>query len=62
MNNGKHVATVSGEHVFKFKLPMEDINRLEVRAGECVDSAVIYKTEQAKPEYKLKKGDSSNWM
>lgn len=62
INNGKHVSTVRGEHVFKFKLPMEDINRLEVRAGECVDSAVIYKTEQAKPEYKLKKGDSSNWM
>ena len=61
-HNGKHVETQSGEHVFKFKLPMEDTNRLEVHAGECVDSAVIYKTEKAKPEYKLKKGDSSNWM
>ena len=61
-NNGKHVATKSGEHVFKFKLPMEETNRLEVRAGEFVDSAVIYKTEKARPEYKLKKGDSSNWM
>ena len=61
-NNGKHVVTRSGEHVFKFKLPMEDTNRLEVHAGQCEDSAVIYKTEQAKPEYKLKKGDSSNWM
>lgn len=61
-NNGKHVETLSGEHVFKFRLPMEETNRLEVRAGACVDSAVIYKTEQAKPEYKLKKGDSSNWM
>ena len=61
-NNGKHVATRSGEHVFKFKLPMEETNRLEVRAGEFKDSAVIYKTEKARPEYKLKKGDSSNWM
>ena len=61
-NNGKLVATKRGEHVFKFKLPMEDTNRLEVRAGECEDSAVIYKTDEAKPEYKLKKGDSSNWM
>ena len=61
-HNGKHVETQSGEHVFKFKLPMEDTNRLEVHAGECVDSAVIYKTEKAKQEYKLKKGDSSNWM
>ncbi len=61
-NNGKHVATVNGEHVFKFKLPMEETNRLEVKAGSCVDSAVIYRTQQAKPEYQLKKGDSSNWM
>lgn len=61
-NNGKLVETRSGEHVFKFKLSMEDTNRLEVRAGECVDNAVIYKTEKAKPEYKLQKGDSSNWM
>lgn len=61
-NNGKHVATKSGEHVFKFKLSMEDMNRLEVRAGEYTDGAVIYKTDKARPEYKLKKGDSSNWM
>ena len=54
-NNGKHVATRSGEHVFKFKLPMEETNRLEVRAGEFKDSAVIYKTDKVRPEYKLKK-------
>ncbi len=62
IHNGKHVATKSGEHVFKFKIQMEDTNHIEVHAGECVDSAVIYKTDKAKPEYKLKKGDSSNWM
>ena len=62
LNNGKLVATKKGESVFKFKLPMEDTNRVEVRAGACEDSAVIYKTEQAKTEYKMKKSDSSNWM
>ena len=61
-NNGKHVATKSGEHVFKFKLSMENTNRLEVRAGEYTDSAVIYQTDKGRPEYRLKKGDSSNWM
>ena len=61
-NNGKHVQTLKGEHVFKFELPMEEENCLEVRAGECEDKVVIYKTKKAKPEYKLKKGDSSNWM
>ena len=60
--NGTLVETKAGEKVFKFKLPMENTNKLEVRAGDCVDSAVIYKAEKAKPEYQLKKGDSSNWM
>ena len=61
-NNGKLVATKKGEHVFKFQLPMEAKNELEVRSGALRDKAVIYKTDKAKPEYKLKKGDSSNWM
>ena len=61
-NNGKLVAVKRGEKVFKFTMPMEAENHLEVKAGDCVDSAVIYKTDKARPEYKLKKGDSSNWM
>ena len=61
-NNGKLVETRSGEHVFKFKLPMEAANHLEVKAGDCVDSAVIYKTDKPRPEYSAAKVDSSNWM
>ncbi len=61
-NNGKLVAVKQGEHVFKFKLTMQAENKLEVYAGKQTDSAVIYKTKKAKAEYKLKKGDSSNWM
>ena len=61
-NNGKLVATKKGDKVFKFTMPMEATNNLEVKAGEYSDSAVIYKTDKARPEYKLKKGDSSNWM
>ncbi len=60
--NGKPVETKTGDKVFKFRLKLEDTNKLEVRAGELKDSAVIYKTKKARPEYKLKKGDSSNWM
>ncbi len=60
--NGKPVETKTGNKVFKFKLKLEDTNKIEVRAGELKDSAVIYKTKKARPEYKLKKGDSSNWM
>lgn len=61
-NNGKLVETKKGEKVFKFKIPMEKTNRLEVKAGEYTDSAVIYKTQKLRPEYKMTKGDSSNWM
>ena len=61
-NNGKLVGTQKGEHVFKFKMPMEAVNNLEVKAGSCVDSGVIYKTEKPRPEYSVKKSDSSNWM
>lgn len=61
-NNGKLVGTKSGEHVFKFKMPMEEVNHLEVKAGEFTDSAVIYKTEKPLPEYSAAKVDSSNWM
>ena len=61
-NNGKYVGTQSGEHVFKFKLQMEDTNMLEVRAGAYMDQTVIYKTAQTRPEYKVKKGKSQNWI
>ena len=61
-NNGKLIGTKKGEKVFKFSLPMEETNHLEVKAGAYSDSAVIYKTNEPRPEYKLKKGDSSNWM
>jgi len=61
-NNGKLVGKPTGNKVFKFKLNLEAENHLEVRAGSLTDQAVIYKVEKAKPEYKLAKGDSSNWM
>lgn len=61
-NNGKLIGTQTGEHVFKFKVPMESENKLEVVAGDLKDSAVIYKTDQPRPEYKVKKGKSQNWV
>ncbi len=61
-NNGKPVEVKAGEQVFKFRLKLEEENKLEVYAGQQKDSAVIYKTRKAKAEYRLKRGDSSNWM
>ena len=60
-NNGKLVETKKGDKVFKFKMQMEDVNNLEIKAGDCTDSCVIYKTDKPRPEYKVK-ADSSNWM
>lgn len=61
-NNGRLIETKQGEHVFKFRMPMEGTNSIEVKAGECKDSVIIYKTDVMKKEYKLKKGNSANWM
>ena len=61
-NNGKLVETKKGERVFKFKMTMEKENHLEVKAGDCTDTAVIYKTDKPRPEYSAAKVDSSNWM
>lgn len=61
-NNGKLVEKKQGAHAFHFKVTMEAENHLEVRSGNLTDSAVIYKTEQERPEYKVKKGKSQNWV
>ena len=61
-NNGKLIETKKGDKVFKFQMPMEETNNLEVKSGNLTDCAVIYKTNKPRPEYKMKKGDSSNWM
>lgn len=61
-HNGKLVGTKKGQNVFKFDIMLEAENKLEVKAGDYTDSCVIYKVDQEKPEYRLAKGDSSNWM
>jgi len=61
-NNGKLIGTKKGDKVFKFQMPMEETNKLVVKAGGLKDGAVIYKTDKPRAEYKMKKGDSSNWM
>lgn len=60
--NKKLVETKRGEHAFHFKVKLEKENHLEVRAGHLRDAAVIYKTERPRPEYKVKKGKSQNWV
>ena len=61
-NNGKRVAKKKGEHAFHFKVKLEEENLLEVRAGKLRETAIIYKTAKPRPEYKVKKGKSQNWV
>ena len=61
-HNGKLVETKKGKNVFKFNIVLEEQNKLEVKAGDYTDSAAIYKVGVERPEYRLSKGDSSNWM
>ena len=61
-HNGKLVGTKKGEHVFKFDIVLEGQNKLEVKAGNYSDEGIIYKVDSERPEYRLAKGDSSNWM
>jgi len=61
-NNGKLIETQKGSHAFHFKVTMEQENHLVARANKWKDEAVIYKTEQPRPEYKVTKGKSQNWV
>ncbi len=61
-NNGKLIGTQKGEHVFKFKVALEAENHLVAKAGTYSDEGVIYKVDKEPSEYRLAKGDSSNWM
>ena len=61
-NNGKLVGTVKGKHAFHFKVVLEDTNNLVAKAGNLSDEATIYKTDRPRPEYKVKKGKSQNWV
>ena len=61
-NNGKLIGTQKGEHVFKFKVALEAENHLGAKAGTYSDEGVIYKGDKEPSEYRLAKGDSSNWM
>lgn len=61
-NNGKLIETKKGEHAFHFKVALEAENHLEARSGALTDAAVIYKIDRPRPEYKVKKGKSQNWV
>lgn len=61
-NNGRLIAKKKGAHAFHFRVTLEAENRLEARAGKLSDTALVYKSEKPRPEYRVKKGKSQNWV
>lgn len=60
--NGKRIGKKKGAHIFRFRLKLEKENYLEARSGDLCDQAVIYRTDTPRPEYRIKKGNSKNWV
>ena len=62
-NNGKEVATKTGDKVITFKLKMEDVNNITVKCGDLHDEAVIKKVSSKDPSYILQKGGNNrSWQ
>lgn len=60
--NGKRIGVKKGRHAFHFQVKLEQENHLEARSGDLKDEAVIYRTDTPRPEYKVKKSKSKNWV
>ena len=62
--DGKLIEEQTGDRVFNFRVPLNGTVTLEVRAGECRDTAVFHKVAVPNPAYKLvrKKSSSANWV
>lgn len=61
-SNDKLVATKKSEHVFKFKVKVNEEIHLKAVSGECVDEATFTKVDKFPEEYKLHaKSNNYSW-
>ena len=62
--NGQKLAEQSGEHIFKFRVPLTGKVEVKAVAGECIDTATFQKVDTPNPSYKLvkTKSKSANWV
>ncbi|MGN0707883.1 MAG: glycoside hydrolase family 2 protein [Faecalibacterium sp.] len=62
--DGKKLAQQTGEHVFKFRVPLSGKVEVRAEAGNCTDTAVFHKVDTPNPAYKLvkTKSKSANWV
>ena len=62
--DGKKLAEQTGEHIFKFRVPLHGKVELKAVAGDCIDTASFCNVAEPNPSYKLKKSNSTsaNWV
>ena len=62
--NGNKVGEQTGEHVFTFKVSLNDELHIQAVAGDRTDESVIRHVDTPNPEYKLHKtkSKSANWV
>ncbi len=58
-NNGQLIATQKGNKVFKFKIPMQAKNELEVKSGEFSDKITVVHVLKKDPAYIVPKGGNN---
>ena len=54
----------TGEHIFKFRVPLHGKVELKAVAGDCIDTASFCSVAEPNPSYKLvkTKSKSANWV
>ncbi len=62
--NGKPVEEQTGKHVFTFRIPLDGEVKIEAKAGQYRDTAMVRRVEKPNPAYTLqkKKSKSQNWV
>ena len=60
--DGKEVETVSGEHVFKFNVPIDGVHRIKAVSGDQSDEMEIEKVTEPNPSYFASADEVRNWF
>ena len=56
--NGKKLSEQTGEHVFRFRVPLTSSSEVKAVAGDCIDTASFRHVDTPNPSYKLVKTKS----
>ncbi|MCM1543094.1 MAG: glycoside hydrolase family 2 protein [Blautia sp.] len=61
--DGQVFATLAGNRVFQFSVPITDNHTIEAKAGDCADAITVRKTDQPNPSYSFgRAGGVTNWF